>query len=203
MIYIVKHITYPNPVPKGFKEIYVGDIYKGDNPTMNYLNPYLNEVTALYDLRSFDDEYLGLVHYRRLFKGLTYDRAKEILDDYDVITTTDYEPMTPYFHLANALGEEVVTKYVGLLPQKIEDWFYSHQAFNICNMFVAKNQFVKDYGDWLFPIILPMTERFLMEDKTNDFKHNRTIGFITECLFGYYCKDFKRYKVEIEEWGYQ
>ena len=198
MIYIVKHKMYHNPVPKGFQEIYVGDIYKGKCDYINSLNPYLNEVTALFDIWLLQDEIVGLVHYRRFFKDLTFDDAERILRDYDVITTTDYEPVTPYDHLMS-LDKALVDKYLEQLPKDVQQWFHEHHAFNICNMFVARRDFYEKYCKWLFPMIYPFMEQFLKEDVTDDFRRNRTLGFICECLFGYYCKDFKRYKIPIQE----
>ena len=64
-------------------------------------------------------------------------------------------------------------------------------------MFISRKEFLKGYCDWLFPIIMPLVDKFMKEDLTDDFKLNRTVGFIAECLFGYYCKDFRRYENSI------
>lgn len=198
MIYIIKHKECEIPRIDGYKEFGVGELYTGHYEYINSFNPYLNEVTALYDIWQGTDDMVGLVHYRRFFKDLSYEKARGILNDYDVITTPDHEPQTPYIHLSS-LDMQLVDKYLAMLPDEVKKWFYEHHTFNICNMFVSHRKFLNDYCKWLFPIIFPMTERFIEEDVTEDVRRNRTIGFITECLFGYYCKDFKRYKNEILE----
>ena len=70
MIYIVKHKEYENPVPQGYKQLYVGNMfhfdYKEDN--INKLNPYINETTGIYDIwKNHKDDIVGLCHYRRFF----------------------------------------------------------------------------------------------------------------------------------------
>lgn len=194
MVYIIEHKPCNIQCQDGFKEFGVGVLYKGFYPELNKYNPYLNEITSLLDILNQEDDYVGLVHYRRSFDNLTFDKAKLILESYDVITTTLYEPETPYCHLSNALGDTLVSKYLTELPSEINVWFYKHNAFNICSMFISKKEFLKGYCDWLFPIIIPLVDKFIKEDLTDDFKLNRTVGFIAECLFGYYCKDFRRYE---------
>ena len=198
MIYIIRHNECAVPLWKGYKVFSVGTIYKGVKEDINRLNPYINEVTALADLKEKDDEIIGLVHYHRFFKGLSFKKATEILNEYDVITSPDYEPSTPYEHLMS-LDKALVDKYLEQLPDEIQKWFHEHHGFNICNMFVAKKQFLVDYVDWLYPMILPLAEQFMKEDVTDSYRRNRTLGFICECLFGYYCKDFKRYKNQLWE----
>ena len=50
MIYIVKHRECFSPNVSGYGDLGVGKLFqhKGDN--INYLNPYINEATALYDI---------------------------------------------------------------------------------------------------------------------------------------------------------
>ena len=198
MIYIVKHKPIETPNWYSYKDLGVGEIYKGSFP-LNRYNPYINEATALVDILNSGDEIVGLVHYRRFFKDLTFEKAESILNAYDVITTFDQEVESPYKHLLLRLNEKTVDKYVTQLPFEVKSWFYTATGFNICNMFVSKMDFLKGYTDWLFPIITPMIEQFVLEDVTDDVTHNRTLGFIIECLFGYYCKDFKRFKNAIWE----
>lgn len=201
MIYIVKHKVYPNPVPDGYKEIYVGDIYKGDYEDFNKFNSYLNETTAMYDICHRQDEIVGLVHYRRFFKDLPFERAVEILNDgeTEVITTYDHIVEKPYNNLIARLDRKIVDKYLAMLPMEVQEWFHEPHGYNICNMFVCKREFLNEYCEWLFPKIIPMAKKFAEEDVTDDVIQNRTVGFICECLFGYYCSFHKRYMVSIYE----
>ena len=95
------------------------------------------------------------------------------------------------------LDEDIIDKYIALMPDKVAEWFYKHTGFNICNMFFATREVMNDYCEWLFPWVLPQVEKFVYEDKTGDENKDRAIGFMIECLFGYYCKDLKRYKMDI------
>lgn len=205
MIYIIKHKKCVIPEKEGYVQLGVGDEYIGIGDNINTYNPLINEVTGLYDIwRNYSDEIVGLCHYRRFFekdrKILTFEDAKEILKTHEVITTTDFS-YVPRLHLTRVLDPEITTKYLKMLPDKVHWWFYAHQNFNVCNMFVAKREFVNEYCEWLFPIILPMANRFLKEDLTSDYRANRAVGFITECLFGYYCQHKDRYQLPIKHIG--
>ena len=195
MIYIVKHKPCITPMLRGYKDLEVGS-----RETLARYNRYINEATALYEIWKKDDEIKGLVHYRRFFYENEYllpDKVENILQKYDVITTTDFAPPTPLEHLVRNLDEATVKKYVYQLPKYVIKWFESYQEFNICNMFVSRRNFIDAYCEWMFPLILPLLEQFIDEDLRDDVKHNRTIGFIIECLFGYWCKDFDRYKMGV------
>ena len=76
MIYIVSHIPYEGEVPTGYKVMYVGDMYKeSGKDNINHLNPYLNELTALYDIwKNKKDKTVGLCHYRRYFDFYHFGR---------------------------------------------------------------------------------------------------------------------------------
>lgn len=191
MIYIVKHKPYNTPKLSRYEDLYVGDMYKGYCP-MNKYNPYLNETTAMFDIVAKGDDIVGLVHYRRLFKDLTYDKALEILKTYDVITAPCHEPESPYKHLTDNIEKSLVDKYLNQLDQEVVEWFHGHNSFNICNMFVGKREFLVGYLEFIYPM-LRMADQFIEEDKTINVRRNRTLGYICECLFGYYCKDFNRY----------
>lgn len=196
MIYVVKHKPCITPSLEGYEDIRVGQ-----KETLSALNPYINEVTGLYEIWKKPDKIKGLVHYRRFFvhEGdyLSLDIASDILKKYEIITTVDYE-CVPYMLLAWNLNNYVLEKYVKKLPEEVQDWLFEPQAYNICNMFVSTKEFIDDYCSWLFPLIIPLCEQFIKEDKSDDFKQNRTIGFITECLFGYWCDHANKYKMEVK-----
>lgn len=197
MIYIVKHKKCETPKLDGFKDLEVGELYKG-YCSMNRYNPYLNETTAMFDIVASGDDIIGLVHYRRLFKDLTYDKAVELLQTYEVITAPCHEPESPYKHLTDNIGKGLVDKYLKQLPYDVQNWFYGHNSFNICNMFVSKREFLVGYLEFIYPVFA-MADQFIEEDKTSNVRRNRTLGYICECLFGYYCKDKNRYLNPIQD----
>lgn len=196
MIYVIRHKPCITPTLKGYEDLHVG--YR---ETLAALNPYINEATGLYEIWKKPDKIKGLVHYRRFFvydgNYLSIDNANKILRKYEVITTVDFE-CVPIDLLERNLDKKIVWKYVEQLPEDVIRWMKAPQSYNICNMFVSKSKFIDDYCTWLFPIIIPLCEQFIKEDKTSDYKQNRTIGFITECLFGYWCSNANRYKMEVK-----
>jgi hypothetical protein len=200
MIYVIKHKPYNTAYVEGYEDLNVGAL-----ETLAKYNPCINELTGLYEIWKKPDKYKGLVHYRRFFieggEFLTLTRAKEILCEYDVITTVDYEPQTPLRCLLNNLDNDLVGKYVSMLPDECINFMATHHAYNICNMFVSKREFIDSYCEWLFPKIIPLCEQFMKEDLTGDTKRNRTIGFIGEILFGYWCSNAKRYRLLVKDGG--
>lgn len=196
MIYVIKHRPTNTPTLEGYEDLNVGT-----NETLSAFNPYINETTGLYEIWKRPDKLKGLVHYRRFFvyngDYLTVERADKILKHYDVITTVDFEAV-PIKLLNHNLDEWIVKKYVSQLPEEVIKWFEEFQQYNICNMFVSRREFIDSYCEWLFPIIIPLCHQFVREDISSDQKRNRTIGFITECLFGYYCSSFARYNMEVK-----
>lgn len=204
MIYIVMHDDCKYPHLEGYKPMKVGRVFSGSLDNINDLNPYLNETTALYSLwKHCTDDIVGLVHYRRFFVKdgtfLKYEDAQELLQYYDIIVTRDHYPLqtTPYYNLVNDADLELVDKYLAMCPPEVLPWFYSPNSFNVCNMFVARRKIINEYCEWLFPMILPMAQRFIREDVSDDKHRNRALGYLVERLFGYWCKDLNRYGMEM------
>lgn len=190
MIYIVKHKEYNNPIPKEYKELYVGDMFKNnDLDNINKLNPYLNEATGLYEIwKNCNDDIVGLVHYRRFFL-CDYNMAKEILKDYDIIITKDVVfDKGIYEQLRSEVDHpEVLDKYYNKLCElepELKEWF-ELKKFNPKEMFICKKTLIDKYCEWLFNIMIPLTEEFIREDKDKVF-NKRILGHLTERLFSYW-----------------
>lgn len=201
MIYIVKHYECFSPNLSGYADLGVGKLFqhKGDN--INYLNPYLNEVTALYDIwKNSKDKIVGMCHYRRFFEKdgsfLMFKDAEEILKEHEIITTPDFTPpVTPYELLSRAITPYTLKKYIPMLPKEFQEWISVPNSFNICNMFVTKRKTINEYCEWLFPIMIPMAEQFMREDDTLRILDTRALGFICEMMFGFWCKDKDKQKL--------
>ena len=206
MIYIVKHKEYNNPVPEGYKEIYVGDLFKENDDNINYLNSYINEATAIYDIwKNCKDKIVGLCHYRRFFyyedEYLKLSQAKKILENYDIIVTNEVEFNKGIYEQLRSEIENpfILDKYYNELIQKepyLEQWF-KIKLFSPKEMFVCKREILNKYCEWLFPLIIPITEQFIEEDKDR-VVNKRMIGHLVERLFAYWIwkNNLKCYKME-------
>ena len=204
MIYIVKHKEFKTPKLGEYKEINVGKAYIDDGrDNINHLNPYINELTALYDIwKNSDYCYVGMVHYRRYFwkdnNYLSHEEAVDLLSSYDIITTGNYDPeINPYESLKREMSTDLLDKYMNLLPERVQEWFKSKNGFNVCNMFFARKDLIDRYCEWVFPIIIPLAEQFIREDANGDYRHDRALGYISERLFGYWCRNLDKYPVRI------
>lgn len=97
-IYICTHKKIDNKVQdSGYKYIYVGEIGKQlkngitdcHDDNIAELNPYFNEITALYWIwKNTNDNIVGLVHYRRFF--VAADKKNNIGYDKHFIANSNY-----------------------------------------------------------------------------------------------------------------
>lgn len=209
MIYIVKHKNYENPIPDNYKELFVGNLFNSNSvDNINHLNPYINEATGIYQLwRNCEENVIGLCHYRRFFNHnssiLRLEDAQEILKKYDIIITEEvqfnkgiYEQLRSEFVPNDRI---ILDKYYNKLCEiepNLKNWFNS-KSFNPKEMFVCKKDLFKEYCNWLFPIIIPLTEEFVKKDKEK-ILNKRMIGHLVERLFAYWIfkKKLKCYKME-------
>ncbi len=170
---------------------------QGDN--ISELNPRFCELTALYYAwKNLHSDYVGLVHYRRLFslKGgdsysdvLTKEQLEERLRKYRLILPRkrNYFIETLYSHYAHtfdkshldAAREIVLEKCPNYLPSF--DKALSKTVGYMFNMIVSSREICDSYCSWVFPILFELDKRI---DSVNmdDFE-KRFIGRIAERLF--------------------
>ena len=173
MIYVVKHSDDMYiPLMKNYKIINVGKLYEDDGrDNINYLNPYINETTALYDLwKNYNDEIIGMTHYRRLFitneyNALNFDMVKEFLKQVDLISTPIHDlgeyTINNYLTYSLKITDHhtltVLEKYInklGKVDPKIVTYFNTRHGFIARNMFVARKEIIDQYCKWLFSFII-------------------------------------------------
>ena len=117
-VYVVTHKDAKLSAPEGYRVIHAGHINAaqtfgdvtddtGDN--ISELNPFLDEITALYWVwKNTSHTHTGIVHYRRLLTDvnqpnrpdnryifhaeniLSASKILQLLDDYDIITHTEF-----------------------------------------------------------------------------------------------------------------
>jgi hypothetical protein len=217
MIYIVKHKEYNNPVPKGYKEIGVGDLFvdKPKGEDIEYLNPHINEATAYYDLwKNSKDKTIGVCHYRRFFaengQPISTHRVNAILNDYEMIVAPKYKYTNSLCRvlradLAPGLEQVLLSKYMAKIymrEPKFHEYMVRNNEFYPREMIIAKREIFDKFCEELFATIKPIAEEY-REEYMNDAevakKNPRIIGFITERFFSYLIvkNSYKVYEMEI------
>ena len=207
MFYVINHTDKPILQHKDYKEIKVGNLFKGGLDNINHLNPYINEATGLYEIwKHTHEEIVGLAHYRRYFELngeiLSLEKAKEILEDYDIILVEHLTiPGRTIAENNDILGYRV-GKYMELISQRVPNYkeYMNTNEFNQRNMFVCKRTLLNEYCKWLFDFIVPLAEQFEREDNTTGQKQ-RTLGYLVEELLTFWCKEhnLKIYECKIRE----
>ena len=207
MIYIINHTDKEIPIMNNYKELKVGPKYEDNGrDNINYLNPYINEATGLYDIwKNTTDDIVGLVHYRRIFEDngdyLTIERAEEILKDYDIILTEEYYPhenITAAMKCVLLGDEQVLDKYINKIGEKEPNYkeYMKSKYFNPCEMFVAKRDAMDKYCEWVFDLMIPLAEEF----KNDQVINKRLLGYLFEELLTYYCQqnNLKVYTMKVK-----
>ena len=66
------------------------------------------------------------------------------------------------------------------------------------NVILAKKSVLREYCEWLFPIVIPITEKFIETDKDKVF-NTRLIGHILERIFAYWVwkNNLKTYRMDV------
>lgn len=216
-MYVATHKKLPpeyiEKFPAGYKIIHAGKEnaedfgYIGDNTGKNisYLNPYINEITALYWMwKNTSDSVIGLSHYRRFFtaseeskdfinfvdtkfayeKILTKEQAMNILKDYDIILTqlahrhtAWYEDAGPSFAFATIRKHLMRTH-----PDYIDafDYLTNVSFFYSKSMFVTRRNIFDAYCKWFFSFYIDATREVLNSELYSKDKATRMMGFLAE-----------------------
>ena len=198
MIYIIKHREVDTPKLKGYKTLNVGDMYKYKNKdNINEYNGYISEITAIYYLwKNCKDDIVGQVHYRRFLLDndeiLSYDKAKELLEEYDFIFAERYVVGNGIYNnlrgeIGNEINQATLDKYYNKLIEiepELEEYF-KQTWFYPRHMYICKKELLNKYAEWLFPIILPMVEEFIEKDAEINQKQ-KLLGYLFERIFTYW-----------------
>lgn len=212
-VLVATHKPYRMPDDRIYLPVHVGRdisdisadsplaIYKGDNTGDNISRKNKNycELTALYwAWKNIDCDYLGLVHYRRHFKGnnasdkwqavLTGEKTEILLSEYDVILPKqrNYFIETTYNQYIHAHNKQDLDKTLEIItekyPQYLKAW---HEVMESTkghrfNMFIIKKEILDSYCEWLFDILFTLEQYLDISDySAND---RRVFGFVSERL---------------------
>lgn len=223
-IIVATHKKYETPKGSFYLPVHVGkegksDIgYVGDNTGDNISkkNPYYCELTGIYwAWKNLDADYIGLVHYRRQFKGknkkqsnlfdcvLSDEEIREILNKNDIVLPKkrEYFIENLYDHYKNTMYVEpleitediIKTKY----PEYLENFQKLHKrtSAHMFNMFIMKKEYFNKYCEWLFDILEELEKR--VDNSKYDSFHARFYGRISELLLDIWIETNKLNYVEV------
>ncbi|WP_251208673.1 DUF4422 domain-containing protein [Acetatifactor aquisgranensis] len=207
-IYQVTHKKFSPVNGKPYKPIHAGRLgkvdlgYQGDEEGDNIsaLNDKINECTALYWIWKNDaSEYVGLNHYRRLFRSavnkewmLQDFEVQVLLEHYDIIVAEAYDTgrlsvleVMRYQVCGEALDNTYET-LCDIIQENKEDYRAFQYVMNghmlyPCNMFIASKEIMDAYCEWLFPILLEAVEKVEIKESWDDYS-KRILGFFAERL---------------------
>lgn len=211
-IVVATHKQYKMPQDKMYVPVHVGRIlndnqqgtamlsYVGDDTGDNISGKNKNycELTGLYwGWKNIDAEYLGIVHYRRYFKGsggekwnsiLTKSQAENLLKEFTVILPKKrhYFIESTYDQYVHAHNKQDLDKTFDIIakfyPQYLPAWHkvMKSTAGHRFNMFIMRKDILDSYLEWLFDILFKLeTVLDLSEYSEND---RRVFGFVSERL---------------------
>lgn len=177
----------------------VANLLDCDGEHISEKNGNYSELTALYWIwknRLFrfsaeaEREYYGLVHYRRILELTEDDILRLPGNEVDVVLPypIPYEPDIGEHHkrylkekdwkaVLQALGE-LQPEYAEAFPQILgQRYFYNY------NIILARSCVLKEYCDWLFPILFRVEE---LSVPRGEARSDRYIGYVGETLLTLY-----------------
>ena len=208
-IIIATHKKYEMPKYSCYLPLHVGKKekdnlgYVGDDTGENISekNPYYCELTGVYwAWKNLKADYIGLVHYRRQFKGrnkqentlfdtvLSNVEIKELLKETDIIL-----PKKRNYYIENLYDHYKHTMYIeplGITGEIIKEFYpkyykefeklHKRTSAHMFNMFIMKKEYFDKYCEWLFDILGKLEIK--MEGKEYNSFHARFYGRISELL---------------------
>lgn len=204
--------NYEYPKDTGYFPIHLGCALSSSNlcipgdhtgDSISNLNTYFSELTGLYWLwKNSNDEYVGLVHYRRYFSAISdrsvIVRKSSIASSADLmLLMASYDIIIPkprfyiidtvkshYLHshhesdliILNDLINEMCPEY-GLNFENV----FKRRYLTLFNMFFTRKEICNEYCEWLFPLLFELEKRIPYQ--TYDAYQARVFGFLAERLF--------------------
>lgn len=211
-ILVITHKNYDFPHDKIYHPLYVGKkccketacfLSDSTGENISEKNDSFCELTGLYwawKNNFFQDaEYVGLVHYRRYFRGYGEKlKGKSILSQKEIVNICkEYNAILPkkrnyfiesvYSHYKNAhhLRDLEMAKRIieSDYPAYIESFhkIMSGKTLHLYNMFIMEKTYFEEYCTWLFDILFKIEKVVDIRDYNNYQK--RVFGFVAERLF--------------------
>ncbi len=232
-VVVATHKKYKMPKYKSYLPLHVGCEgkesleFKGDNTGDNISKKNSNfcELTGLYwAWKNLKDDYIGLVHYRRYFKGnsKSKDIFERILSDKeigDLIKSNDiilpkkrnYYIETLYSHYEHTMYVEPLDITGKIIQEKYPDYYKEFELLkkrtsaHMFNMFIMKRDILNEYCTWLFDILFELEKK--VDNSQYDSFHGRFYGRVSELLLdvwlntkGYTYKEVPLLNIEKVNW---
>jgi hypothetical protein len=222
-IVVAMHKKYKVPKDDIYLPLHVGaegkeDIgFTGDNTGENISikNPFWCELTGLYwAWKNLDYDYLGLVHYRRHFKGKTKSNdklatvikkseAENILKQTDVILPTKrhYFIETLYSHYKHTHYIKDLETTKQIIKEKYPEYLNAfngvmkRKSAHMFNMFIMKKDLVNQYCSVIFDILFELEKQINISDYNR--YQSRVFGFISELLLDVWIEQNKLKYMEV------
>ena len=213
-VLVITHKDYEVPASACYRPLFVGgkiasglkneDFYQ-DNSGVNIAekNSSFCELTGLYWAWKNgvfeNNQYVGLVHYRRYFAGKAlYLKKKQIASESELLTILEkYDVILPrkrnyfiesiYSHYQHAHHIEDLDLTRDVIIELQSEYLESFDAvmqgrkLHLYNMFVMSSEKASEYCHWLFSILFELEQRIDITQYDNYQK--RVFGFIAERLF--------------------
>ena len=213
-ILIATHKLYEFPDDAGYLPIHVGKARSALNLDIqtdnagNNISPKNNqycELTALYwAWKNLDTDFLGLVHYRRYFKGADIHSSRRLagnlvassreLESYllqgkaDILLAKkrNYIVDTIETHYKNAHYAEDLNVIKKIIAGDFPEFQHSlykvlgSRSASMFNMFFMKKSLADEYASWLFTILEQAEQEIDLTGRT-PFQR-RVFGFLSEIL---------------------
>lgn len=183
----------------GGKEIPEGTVRDDEGENISAKNGCFCELTGLYwAWKNLEADYVGLVHYRRYFRGkgrgkktekiLREDRLRALLGEHSVLLPKKrrYFIETLYSHYAHTMSADQLDITREIIAEREPDYLGAFDAAMhrrsgyLFNMFVMRRDLFDRYCAWLFPILFELERRV---DKTDMSEFDlRFCGRVSERL---------------------
>lgn len=173
---------------------------EGDN--ISDMNPQFCELTGLYWIwKHAQQDYVGLVHYRRHFL-VPVDWLERLIDNnVDVVL-----PLPLYVGPNiedNYCTRHIKSNWCNMLNylknrdsadyEEASMFFKNTALYSPCNMFIMKREILNDLCQWMFPVLFDVANKGGQMDEKYQ---NRYPGFISERLITYFFeKNRNKYNV--------
>ena len=179
-----------------------GRVYADDEgENISDRNRQFCELTGLYWIwKHAQQDYVGLVHYRRHFLlpenwvSLLDSQGIDVLLPVPLYVGPSIKENYRERHIASDWDfvEEYIAEH---MPQEYDSFreIMGGNLYSPCNMLIAKKQVFDDLCEWLFPILFAVAEHGGTRD---DRYQNRYPGFLSERLITYFFESRReKYKV--------